>query len=101
MMEEAITVRGARVNNLKNISFSIPLEKLTVVTGVSGSGKSSLAFDTICAGGRRRGGGARAAGARRGRGRGGGPGGDRGGGRAPAGAGGRGAAGAGPRAAGG
>lgn len=54
MMEEAITVRGARVNNLKNISFSIPLEKLTVVTGVSGSGKSSLAFDTIYAEGQRR-----------------------------------------------
>lgn len=51
---EAITVRGARVNNLKNISFSIPLNKLTVVTGVSGSGKSSLAFDTIYAEGQRR-----------------------------------------------
>ncbi|MEJ7710281.1 MAG: hypothetical protein WKF84_10545 [Pyrinomonadaceae bacterium] len=54
MIEEAIEVRGARVNNLKNISFSIPLEKLTVVTGVSGSGKSSLAFDTIYAEGQRR-----------------------------------------------
>lgn len=51
---EAITVRGARVNNLKNITFSIPLNKLTVVTGVSGSGKSSLAFDTIYAEGQRR-----------------------------------------------
>ncbi|MDX2044747.1 MAG: excinuclease ABC subunit UvrA [Acidobacteriota bacterium] len=50
----SITVRGARVNNLKNISFSIPLNKLTVVTGVSGSGKSSLAFDTIYAEGQRR-----------------------------------------------
>src|SRR5918997_917176 len=54
MTEEAIEVRGARVNNLKNISFSIPVEKLTVVTGVSGSGKSSLAFDTIYAEGQRR-----------------------------------------------
>jgi len=49
MPEEAIEVRGARVNNLKNISFSIPINQLTVVTGVSGSGKSSLAFDTIYA----------------------------------------------------
>jgi excinuclease ABC subunit A len=54
MSQEAIIVRGARVNNLKNISFSIPVEKLTVVTGVSGSGKSSLAFDTIYAEGQRR-----------------------------------------------
>src|SRR5437588_161540 len=54
MSEEAIRVRGARVNNLKNVSFSIPIEKLTVVTGVSGSGKSSLAFDTIYAEGQRR-----------------------------------------------
>src|SRR6201991_4274787 len=54
MNEEAIRVRGARVNNLKNVSFSIPVEKLTVVTGVSGSGKSSLAFDTIYAEGQRR-----------------------------------------------
>jgi excinuclease ABC subunit A len=54
MSEEAITVRGARVNNLKNISFSIPINQLTVVTGVSGSGKSSLAFDTIYAEGQRR-----------------------------------------------
>ena len=44
MIEEAIEVRGARVNNLKNISFSIPVGHLTVVTGVSGSGKSSLAL---------------------------------------------------------
>ncbi len=54
MSNEAIEVRGARVNNLKNISFSIPINQLTVVTGVSGSGKSSLAFDTIYAEGQRR-----------------------------------------------
>jgi excinuclease ABC subunit A len=54
MTEEAIEVRGARVNNLKNINFSIPVGQLTVVTGVSGSGKSSLAFDTIYAEGQRR-----------------------------------------------
>lgn len=54
MPEEAIQVRGARVNNLKNISFSVPINQLTVVTGVSGSGKSSLAFDTIYAEGQRR-----------------------------------------------
>ncbi|HEY8562645.1 MAG TPA: excinuclease ABC subunit UvrA [Pyrinomonadaceae bacterium] len=52
--EEAIEVRGARVHNLKNISFRLPINKLTVVTGVSGSGKSSLAFDTIYAEGQRR-----------------------------------------------
>ncbi|HMQ04834.1 MAG TPA: excinuclease ABC subunit UvrA [Pyrinomonadaceae bacterium] len=52
--EEGIEVRGARVHNLKNISVSIPHNKLTVVTGVSGSGKSSLAFDTIYAEGQRR-----------------------------------------------
>jgi excinuclease ABC subunit A len=54
MTEEAIIVRGARVNNLKNVTFSVPIEKLTVVTGVSGSGKSSLAFDTVYAEGQRR-----------------------------------------------
>src|SRR4026208_1890623 len=54
MPEEAIQVKGARVNNLKNISFSIPINQMTVVTGVSGSGKSSLAFDTIYAEGQRR-----------------------------------------------
>ena len=54
MTKEAIEVRGARVNNLKNISFSIPVGRMTVVTGVSGSGKSSLAFDTIYAEGQRR-----------------------------------------------
>src|SRR5437016_5895074 len=51
---ESIIVRGARVNNLKNITVNIPLNQLTVVTGVSGSGKSSLAFDTIYAEGQRR-----------------------------------------------
>lgn len=51
---ENIEIHGARVNNLKNIDLSIPKNKLTVVTGVSGSGKSSLAFDTIYAEGQRR-----------------------------------------------
>ena len=51
---QAIEVRGARVHNLKNIDFSIPHNAITVVTGVSGSGKSSLAFDTIYAEGQRR-----------------------------------------------
>jgi len=49
-----IEVRGARVNNLKNISLRIPRDKFTVITGVSGSGKSSLAFDTLYAEGQRR-----------------------------------------------
>lgn len=53
-MQEAIVVRGARVHNLKNITVSIPRNKLTVITGLSGSGKSSLAFDTIYAEGQRR-----------------------------------------------
>jgi excinuclease ABC subunit A len=51
---DSIIVRGARVHNLKNIDFEIPHNALTVVTGVSGSGKSSLAFDTIYAEGQRR-----------------------------------------------
>src|SRR5216684_1625549 len=51
---ESIIVRGARVHNLKNIDFEIAHNTLTVVTGVSGSGKSSLAFDTIYAEGQRR-----------------------------------------------
>ncbi len=54
MAAESIVVRGARVHNLKNIDFEIPHNTLTVVTGVSGSGKSSLAFDTIYAEGQRR-----------------------------------------------
>ena len=45
----AIQVRGARENNLKNISVDIPRRRITVFTGVSGSGKSSLVFDTIAA----------------------------------------------------
>ncbi len=51
---DAIQVRGARVHNLKNIDFNIPHNKITIVTGVSGSGKSSLAFDTVYAEGQRR-----------------------------------------------
>jgi excinuclease ABC subunit A len=54
MSNESIIVRGARVHNLKNIDLEIPHNQLTVVTGVSGSGKSSLAFDTIYAEGQRR-----------------------------------------------
>ena len=53
-MQDAIRVRGARVNNLKNVSLEIPRDKLVVLTGLSGSGKSSLAFDTIYAEGQRR-----------------------------------------------
>ena len=54
MPEEFIKVRGARVHNLKNINVDIPKNKLVVITGVSGSGKSSLAFDTLYAEGQRR-----------------------------------------------
>ena len=49
-----IVVKGARQHNLKNINVSIPRDKLVVITGLSGSGKSSLAFDTIYAEGQRR-----------------------------------------------
>jgi excinuclease ABC subunit A len=52
--QEYIRIRGARVHNLKNISLALPHNQLTVITGVSGSGKSSLAFDTIYAEGQRR-----------------------------------------------
>jgi excinuclease ABC subunit A len=51
---QSIEVKGARVHNLKNIDVSIPRHKLVVITGLSGSGKSSLAFDTIFAEGQRR-----------------------------------------------
>ena len=53
-MTDKIIIRGARVNNLKNIDLEIPRDKLIVMTGLSGSGKSSLAFDTIYADGQRR-----------------------------------------------
>ena len=54
MANEHIVVKGARVHNLKNIDVTIPRDKFVVVTGMSGSGKSSLAFDTIYAEGQRR-----------------------------------------------
>jgi excinuclease ABC subunit A len=44
---DTIDVRGARTHNLKNINLTIPRDKLTVITGLSGSGKSSLAYDTL------------------------------------------------------
>ncbi len=53
-MQKNIEIRGARVNNLKNVSLSIPRDKLVILTGLSGCGKSSLAFDTIYAEGHRR-----------------------------------------------
>ncbi len=54
MAHDAIVVSGAREHNLKDVSLSLPRESLTVLTGLSGSGKSSLAFDTIYAEGQRR-----------------------------------------------
>ena len=53
-MQDCLSIRGARENNLKNVNIDIPRDKLTVITGISGSGKSSLAFDTIYAEGQRR-----------------------------------------------
>ena len=53
-MLDKIIVRGARANNLNNVDVDIPRDKLVVMTGLSGSGKSSLAFDTIFADGQRR-----------------------------------------------
>ena len=54
MKEKKISIRGAKVNNLKNIDLDIPRNKFVVITGLSGSGKSSLAFDTLYAEGQRR-----------------------------------------------
>jgi len=54
MPTKKIKIRGARAHNLKNVDIEIPKNKLVVVTGLSGSGKSSLAFDTIYAEGQRR-----------------------------------------------
>ena len=53
-MQKYIDIKGARENNLKNVSLKIPKDKLVVMTGLSGSGKTSLAFDTIYAEGQRR-----------------------------------------------
>ena len=54
MSQDRLVIRGAREHNLKNVSLSIPRDALVVFTGLSGSGKSSLAFDTIFAEGQRR-----------------------------------------------
>lgn len=54
MSKGSIVIKGARENNLKNVDVTIPRDKLVVFTGVSGSGKSSLAFDTLYAEGQRR-----------------------------------------------
>ena len=53
-MKDKLIIKGARQHNLKNIDIEIPRDKLVVLTGLSGSGKSSLAFDTIYAEGQRR-----------------------------------------------
>ena len=54
MIRDAISIQGARLHNLKNINVDLPRHKLIVITGLSGSGKSSLAFDTLYAEGQRR-----------------------------------------------
>ena len=54
MMNDKIIIKGAKEHNLKNINLEIPRDKLVVITGLSGSGKSSLAFDTLYAEGQRR-----------------------------------------------
>ena len=54
LVNDKIHVKGAKVHNLKNIDLKIPRKKLVVITGLSGSGKSSLAFDTLYAEGQRR-----------------------------------------------
>ena len=53
-MNDKIVIKGAKEHNLKNINLEIPRDKLVVITGLSGSGKSSLAFDTLYAEGQRR-----------------------------------------------